>query len=171
MPRLKGNSSQGSKPITWLSRTFNCTPHCCPQKQQWVLTSCSGSALVDSRTPVIPERCGPSRSMIFSSSTGRVATLSSARHAAGQPFAPGPGLRQAEQRATAARADLLIMTGTSVHLVGEPQIALDGDQIPHHHGRRVRGAAPAASGLLATRAGVLVEADADLRRPLEDVEQ
>jgi hypothetical protein len=59
MPRLNGNSSQGSKPITSLSRTFSWMPHCWPQKQQCVLTSRSGSTLVDSRTPVIDDRCGP----------------------------------------------------------------------------------------------------------------
>ena len=50
-------------------------PHCWPQKQQWVLTSLSGSTLVDSRSPVIADRCGPNCSMIFSSSTGIVAML------------------------------------------------------------------------------------------------
>ena len=29
--------------MTSLSRTFSLIPHCCPQKQQWVLTSLSGS--------------------------------------------------------------------------------------------------------------------------------
>ena len=74
MPRLNGNSSHGSKPITSLSRTLSWMPHCWPQKQQCVLTRRSGSTLVDSRTPVIADRCGPKRSVICRSSTGIVAT-------------------------------------------------------------------------------------------------
>ena len=33
----------GSNPITYLSLTFSWIPHCCPQKQQCVRTSRSGS--------------------------------------------------------------------------------------------------------------------------------
>ena len=52
MPLLNGNSSHGSKPMTWLSLTLSWMPHCWPQKQQWVLTSRSGSTPVSSRCPV-----------------------------------------------------------------------------------------------------------------------
>ena len=59
IPRLNGNSSQGSKPITWSSLTLSWMPHCCPQKQQCVFTRRSGSTLVDRRMPVATDRCGP----------------------------------------------------------------------------------------------------------------
>src|SRR6476661_5388348 len=128
MPRLNGNSSHGSKPITSLSRTFSCTPHCWPQKQQCVLTSRSGSALVDSRRPAISERCGPNCSMIFSGSTGMVATTSPRRRrdALGQSLAPCAALGKAEQRTAATRADLLIvLDGASIDLVREPELPFD----------------------------------------------
>src|SRR5215510_5788878 len=52
MPLLKGKSSHGSKPMTSLSFTFSWMPHCCPQKQQCVLTSRSGSTEESARWPV-----------------------------------------------------------------------------------------------------------------------
>src|SRR6476646_5981285 len=172
MPRLNGNSSHGSNPITSLSRTLSWTPHCCPQKQQWVFTSRSGSALVERRAAVVPERCGPKRSMMFSSSAGILATaLPFRRRAHRQLFVPGAALREPEQRAAAFRANLLVVIGPAIHLVGEPELAFDRREIPHHHRGRVRLAAAPAERLLAARAGILVEADANLRRPLEDVEQ
>src|SRR5436190_6734921 len=173
MPRLKGNSSHGSKPITSLSRTFSWTPHCWPQKQQCVLTSRSGSTLVDSRTPLIADRCGPNCSMIFSGLTGIVATISPRvdRDAPRQVLAPGARLRKAEQRTAATGADLLIVLVALIHLVRKPKLAFDGGEIPHHDCRRVGLPAAAARRLLAPGARVLVEADADLRRPLENVKQ
>src|SRR6266545_5578515 len=51
MPRLKGNSSHGSNPMTWLSRTLSWMPHCCPQKQQWVLTRRSAGCSDSSSQP------------------------------------------------------------------------------------------------------------------------
>src|SRR5262249_33939931 len=167
MPRLNGKSSQGSKPITSLSRTFSCTPHCWPQKQQCVFTRRSGSALVDRRMPAITERCGPNRSMIFSGSAGIVATMSPGRGGGGvaQALAPCPGLGETKQRPAATRADLLIVLGALVHLVRETQLPLDDHQIAHHHRRGVRLPAAAAGRLLAPLSGVLVEGHADLRRP------
>src|SRR5262245_10648481 len=139
MPRLNGKSSHGSKPITSLSRTFNCTPHCWPQKQQCVFTSRSGSALVDLRRPVGTDRCGPNCSMILSSSTGMVATS-----------APGGCLREAEQRAPASRTDFLIVAGAArrIHVVREAKLAFDDDEVAHHHRRGEGLAAAAASRLL-----------------------
>src|SRR5262245_16022165 len=66
MPRLNGNSSQGSKPTTAPSRTFNWMPHCWPQKQQWVLTSRSGGCVRSSPQPPggVKARCGPKRSWV-----------------------------------------------------------------------------------------------------------
>src|SRR6516164_4447786 len=52
MPLLTGKSSHGSKPMTSLSFTFSWMPHCCPQKQQCVLTSRSGSTEESTRWPV-----------------------------------------------------------------------------------------------------------------------
>src|SRR6187200_885932 len=112
MPLLKGKSSHGSKPMTWLSFTLNWMPHCWPQKQQCVFTSRSGSALVDRRAPVGADRCGPYRSMMRSSSTGIVAI--SLLLDCGKPLGlaaglPGAALGEPEERAPAARADLLIV--------------------------------------------------------------
>src|SRR5262245_33638442 len=117
-------------------------------------------------------RCGPKCAVIFSSSTGIVAmSLSGRRHAVGQSFAPGTSLRQAEERPPAARADVLIVLGAVIHLVREAELALDDHQIVNHHRRRIGTSAAPAQRLLASRTRILVEADANLRRPLEDVEQ
>jgi hypothetical protein len=51
------------------------------------------------------------------------------------------------------------------------RIAFDRDEVPHHGRGRIRLTAAAAARLLASRACLLVEADAKLRRTLEDVEQ
>src|SRR5512133_2738954 len=118
MPRLNGNSSHGSKPITSLSRTLSCSPHCCPQKQQCVFTSLSGSTLVDRRWPAITDRCGPKRWIVSYGSTGSRAM--SVLVPRGEPLvergdpvlegaAPRRPLGEAEQRAAAARADLLVV--------------------------------------------------------------
>src|SRR5262245_57756304 len=157
IPRLNGNSSHGSKPITSLSRTLSCTPHCCPQKQQWVFTRRSGSALVDNRAPAMPDRCGPKRWMIFSGSTGIVATVSSRgrRRALRQSVAPGASLRQAEQRPPAARTNLLVVLRALLHLVRESQLPFHFGQVAHHHRRGVRLSAAAAARRLALRARVL----------------
>src|SRR5262249_41093855 len=156
-----------------LSRTFSCTPHCWPQKQQCVLTSRSGSALVERRTPAMADRCGPNRSMIFSGSTGIVATMPLPRRGETlrQLVAPRPSLRQRDARPPAARTDLLIMFRARIHLVGEPELPFDDGEVAHHHRRGIRLAAAAAERLVSPRSGVLVEADPDLRRPLEDVEE
>src|SRR6185312_2023638 len=161
MPRLKGNSSHGSKPMTSLWRTLSWMPHCWPQKQQWVLTSFSGSSLVVPRT--LAERCGPKARMISSSSTGIVAMSGALR--------PARALRQAEDGAAASRADLLVVAGAARELVAEAEVMLDGDEVADHRRGRVGGVAAGTARLLAARAGVLVEADAELRRTLEDVEE
>src|SRR5215471_14964572 len=105
--------------------------------------------------------------MILMGSTGMVATTLplDGRCPRRQLLAPCAALRQTEQRAAAARAHLLIVVRSlrGIHLVAEPEIPLDRDQIRHHHRRRVRTPATPAPRLLPSRAGVLVEADADLR--------
>src|SRR5262245_38130755 len=133
-------------------------PHCCPQKQQCVLTRRSGSALVDRRNPDIADRWGPNRSMIFSGSAGSVAPVSpfGSRRTVGRPTAPCAALRQSEQRSPAARADLLVVFGTLLHLVRKPQLSLDRRQVADHHRRRKPQTAAPARRLLAAHPRVLV---------------
>src|SRR5688572_16632837 len=173
MPRLKGNSSHGSKPMTTLSLTLSWMPHCWLQKQQWVLTSVSGSTSVARRSPVMRAQCGPNCRVILTSSTGTVAIRL-------HPFrsrCPEPSLCQPEQRPPAFGADLLVMRRRTRRarlipkLVPEPQLPLHLSQVSHHHRRRELAAAAGALRLLGSRPHVLVEAHPELRRPLEDVEE
>src|SRR4026208_486949 len=97
-------------------------PHCCPQKQQWVLTRRSGSTLVERRTPVIDDRCGPKRSIIRSGPTGTSATagtLPPPRASACRVPPPQRPLRQAEERPATLRADLLVVPAVR-KLITEP---------------------------------------------------
>src|SRR5262245_38941729 len=100
----------------------------------------------------MPDRCAQNRSVIIRASTGRVAIDLShrARRSAREPFAPRLALREAEQRAPAARTNLLVMLGSlsHIHLIGESELALDGHQIAHHHGRGIRLIASPAAGEL-----------------------
>src|SRR5262245_29497546 len=113
--------------------------------------------------------------MILSGSTGMVATMSprERRRAVSQLSVPRAALRETEERAAAARANLLVMFGALswVELIRKSEISLDGGQIANHHRGRVGAAASAAQRLLSPSPRVLVKADADLRWPLEDVEQ
>src|SRR5262245_50390441 len=106
-------------------------------------------------------------------SAGSVATRSDQRsgNALGEPLAPGAALREAEERAAAARTDLLIVLGALIHLVRETELLLDDRQITHHHGRRIRLTASPAARLLRALPRILVEGHPDLSRALEDVEQ
>src|ERR671910_136146 len=116
-------------------------PHCCPQKQQCVRTSRSGSTVV------------------FRSSMGRVAIVDDSIR---QRVLPQRTLREAEERPAATRADLLVVirSFTWLHLVAESELLLDSCEIAHHQLRRERRAAAPAFSLLGTPASVLVEADA-----------
>ena len=69
--------------MTSLSFTLSWMPHCWPQKQQCVLTSRSGSAEVDSRSPDMTARCGPNRSIVSLLLAGIVANRSSVSNAGG----------------------------------------------------------------------------------------
>src|SRR5262245_51031833 len=73
---------------------------------------------------------------------------------------PQRALRQAEQRATASRADLLVVLdgGCATHFVGEPKLTFDRREIAHHRCRCVGLATSAALRLLTAAAGILVEA-------------
>jgi len=59
----------------------------------------------------------------------------------------------------------------SARLVPDSQLALDLLEIVDVHARRERFAASRAAGRLARRAGLAIEGDAELRGPLEDVEE
>src|SRR5262245_33275452 len=83
----------------------------------------------------------------------------------------GPILRDRDERAATRGTDPLVVRDGACVLVAESQGALHGDQVVEVHARRECLIASAAAGCLASRADVLVEADADLRRALEDVEE
>src|SRR6188472_429423 len=114
-------------------------PHCCPQKQQCVFTSRSGSTLVDSRTPVIAERCGPKRSMMRRGSAGISATD---RYLHVQFFtwrgirglSPQGALRQTEECAPALGTDVLVVAATR-QIVAKVELLLDDGQVAHHRPR------------------------------------
>src|SRR6187402_3880058 len=99
-------------------------PHCWPQKQQCVRTRRSGSTVVESRSPRIRARCGPNRSIMFSSSTGRVAIVA---QPVVQRAPPERTLCEPEQRAPAPRTDLLIVVRAflRLHLIAESELPLD----------------------------------------------
>ena len=59
----------------------------------------------------------------------------------------------------------------SARLVPDSQLALDLLEIVDVHPRRERFAASRAPGRLALCPGFAIESDAELRRPLEDVEE
>src|SRR6516225_9104514 len=97
MPRLTGNSSQGSKPTTWLSLTLSWMPHCTPQKQQWVLTVLSASAAAPQPPAGVSLRCGPYCAISASSVTGSLATPARLLHHAGLGEAQPPALARRAQ--------------------------------------------------------------------------
>src|SRR6266545_6935223 len=130
-------------------------PHCCPQKQQCVLTSRSGSMLVDRRAPDMLDRCGPNCAVIRRSSTGSVAIVCGLR-------TPESALRKAEQPAAAARTHVLIMPAVGQR-VREPELVFHTRQVANHHGGCERPPTPAAGRLVATSCGILVKGDAELR--------
>src|SRR4051812_30577587 len=87
-----------------------------------------------------------------------------------QVLPPERPLRQPEERAAAPRADVLIVAAAG-QLVAKTQLLLDGREVAHHQLRRIRLPAAPARGLRRSSAGVLVEADAELRRSLEHVKE
>src|SRR5215831_9161412 len=125
MPLLKGKSSHGSKPMTSLSFTFSWMPHCCPQKQQCVLTSRSGSTEESARWPAGYAFNGPNLASSSGVRAGSVAIGSSLER--GVPQVP---LREGEQLAPAGRTDVLVVArGAIGHVVVIAQLVLDRDQI------------------------------------------
>src|SRR5689334_22181894 len=138
MPRLKGKSSHGSKPMTSLSLTLSWMPHCCPQKQQCVLTTRSGSTAASMRRPVGYARSGPN----FASSSG----LRGGSAAIGLCLllrgVPQVSLGHGEHLAPAARADALVVAGGVIGpFVAVAQLPLDEDQVLDVECRGIRGAA------------------------------
>src|SRR6516164_6831082 len=73
MPRLTGNSSQGSKPTTRFSFTLSWMPHCTPQNEQCVFTSRSGCAAASQPPAGASAGCGPYSSMRDERSAGSLA--------------------------------------------------------------------------------------------------
>src|SRR5215472_12662188 len=125
MPLLKGKSSHGSKPMTSLSFTFSWIPHCCPQKQQCVLTSRSGSTEESARWPVGYAFNGPN----LASNSG----VGGASAAIGFPLergVPQVPLRQREQFSPAGRTDVLVVAPSVFGpVIAIAQCPLDNDQI------------------------------------------
>src|SRR5690606_10689358 len=85
---------------------------------------------------------------------------------------PQEPLRHGERRPPAGRADPLVVLDVAAgNLVPVAEPALDLDEILHVHARGERVPAAPALRLLALAPDLLVEADAELRRTLEDVEE
>src|SRR5262245_11363417 len=167
MPLLKGKSSHGSKPMTSLSFTFSWMPHCCPQKQQCVLTSRSGSTEESARWPVGYAFNGPN---LASNSGGRGG--SAAIGSSLERGVPQVRVREGDQLSPAGRTDVLVVARRVLGpVVAVAQFPLDNDQIIDVDLRRERLPAAGAVRLLALLADVGVELDRELGRPLEDVEE
>src|SRR5262245_38285036 len=167
MPLLKGKSSHGSKPMTSFSFTFSWMPHCCPQKQQCVLTSRSGSTEESARWPVGYAFNGPN----LASSSG-VRGGSRAIGPSRERGVPQVPLREGEQLSPAGRTDVLVVARRVLGpVVAVAQFPLDSDQVIDVDLRRERLPAAGAVCLLALLADVGVELDRELGRPLEDVEE
>src|SRR5262245_51986677 len=169
MPLLNGKSSHGSKPMTSLPFTFNWMPHCCPQKQQWVLTSLSGSTEASTRWPPWYARCGPN----FASNSGvTVASAAIAPSLGRRGDIPQMPLRQGKHLTPASRADVLVVAGgVSGPLVVVAELARNDDQVIDVDLRCENRPAAGASCLFTLPTDIGVELDRQLRRPLEDVEE
>src|SRR6516164_2740012 len=125
MPLLKGKSSHGSKPMTSLPFTFSWMPHCCPQKQQCVLTSRSGSTHESARWPVGYALNGPNLASSSGVRAGSAAIGSSLGR--GVPQVP---LREGEQLSPAGRTDVLVVARSVLGpVVAITQLPLDDNQI------------------------------------------
>src|SRR6266536_6118593 len=124
MPRLKGNSSQGSKPTTWLLRTLSWMPHCWPQKQQWVLTSFSGASCCHPPGGTY-WRCGPYRSASDSSDCGGLAMAGSLVAKLG---GSDTKLGASDRLAFTRRTESLPVSGVGKRVV-KAKLGQDGPQI------------------------------------------
>src|ERR1044071_6595238 len=133
-------------------------PHCWPQRQQCVGTILSGTAPVSARSPSIRLRCGPQTFARTSSDLGSVAMAF-----------PEPPLRDGDHRAPAGGADALIVVGPEFVSIAE--LSFDLDQVLDLQQRRVLRVAARALRHPFLRRHVFVEADAELRGALEDVEE
>src|SRR5262249_55613315 len=157
MPLLKGKSSHGSKPMTSLSFTLSWMPHCCPQKQQCVLTSRSGSIDESMRWPVGYAFSGPNLASSSGVRGGSAALGSSLE--GGVPQVP---LRESEQLPPAGRTNVLVVTGGVLGpVVAIAQLPFDNDQIIDVDFRRERLVAAGAGRLLTLLADVRVELDGE----------
>src|SRR5262249_3509095 len=163
MPRLKGNSSHGSKPTTRLSRTFSWMPHCIPQNEQCVLTSASGRLRAASAQPPggASLRCGPKASASRSMGSGGTATSLVLQSQLGR--AQGGSLARGPQP--------LPGDGGAIDPVVEAKRRQHAAEILDLHTRGVALPAPRAYSALVFAAGRLIELHAELGRPLKDVEE
>src|SRR5262249_33898058 len=85
---------------------------------------------------------------------------------------PELSLRQRHPGPPAGRTDPLVVPDRRiVALVAEPEALLDGDQVLRVHARREGSTASTAERGLLPGTDRLVEANPDLRRTLEDVEE
>ena len=167
MPRLNGNSSHGSKPITWLSRTLSWMPHCWPQKQQWVFTSFSAGwprfVLPAARRRVVQVRAELRLVEFVQRRRGgfshAASSLIRSLRGATATCACRPGTAPASGRPDPAWCSRSRACGST---------AL---QVVDVHARGEALAAARADGAASSVAGVLVQLHAELRRPLEDVEE
>src|SRR5215813_7580086 len=90
--------------MTSLSFTFSWMPHCCPQKQQCVLTSRSGSTEESTRWPVGYAFNGPN----LASSSGVRDGSAAIGFSLGRGFPQVP-LREGKQLSPAGRTDVLVV--------------------------------------------------------------
>src|SRR5476651_2528212 len=129
MPLFTGKSSQGSKPTTWFSFTLSWIPHCTPQKQQWVLTSLSGSAAAIQPPAGCDTACGPYRSISASRDPGVLAILHPLDQAGLGPvqLLPLAGGTDVDVQVQ-ARCDQGLLQVGDVHRSGEPGVAASADR-------------------------------------------
>ena len=162
LPSLNGNSYHGSKPTTALSRTFSLMPHCCPQKQQWVLTTRSTSS---------PASQPPGRRLVEVRTVAGDQLLLGDRRAGHQPKPSDPRrLGEGDLGPPAARAGVLVVAAV-VERVVEADLGQHGLEVGDLLGAGERLAATPAHRRRAVGVGPLVVGDAEVARPLEDVEQ
>src|SRR5204863_7207934 len=134
--------------MTSRPRTLSWMPHCCPQKQQWVLTSLSAGCRDSSRQPPggTKFRCGPYRSISASTGMGGLAMCVLLQ----------TQLRGCDRLALARGAELLPMAGRPRDRVVKIQLRENNLQVLNVHARREPLSAPRAEcGLVPITGGMV----------------
>ena len=134
LPRLEADRPRCPCTLSWM-------PHCWPQKQQCVLTSFSGSSLGVEPRVLARAGAGRTRAMIVELVDGELRPWS-ARVSTARSASPKRALRQAEERAPAARADLLVVVRRPSQLVAEAELALDRRSRSRDHASRDANGSP-----------------------------